>query len=123
MKSCLSRILELHEWELKSIPFFDSIIGRHVYVCLARFILKGDPRHSNELSIKALLKTSHFTDRAIRLKLREMEEAGFIHCELGSSDKRMRIIRPTEKTIKLIEKHSTMMCNSISLDYHLIEKQ
>jgi hypothetical protein len=121
MKSLLSSLMKLHEWEISNLPFNDSIVGRHIYVCLARAALSRMASNNN-VSIKSLLSTSCFTDRAIRLKLREMEIVDLILFDVGVDDRRIRVIRPTEKMMRIIEEHSNFAHHVISSDFMIIDK-
>ncbi len=121
-KECLQIIFELYEWELTQLPFIDSVVGRHVYVCIARKVLSDSLNPASAISLKALLSTNHLTDRAIRLKLREMESAGYISTVHGRHDKRARILLPTQKLLDLIREHSLMASRSLSTDFHMVSK-
>lgn len=122
MKSLLCRVLEVYEWELSQLPFVDSVIGRHIYICIARELLSGNTDIKKDISIKRQLSTAYFTDRAIRLKIREMEDKGYLISEMGLLDKRSRVIRPTEKLSDLIYEHARCVASSVSRDIHIIRK-
>jgi hypothetical protein len=116
----LKKYLSLHEWELNKIPFSSSVVGRHVYACVAREVLDGGA--NPEASIKKLLSTTHFTDRAIRLKIREMESEGFLISKVGLNDRRLRSIQPTELFLELVTEHSDRVNQEILNDVMLVNK-
>lgn len=122
MKSLLCRVMEVYEWELSQLPFVDSMIGRHIYICVARELLSGNGNIEKNISIKRLLSTAYFTDRAIRMKIREMEQGGYLISEIGFVDKRSRVIRPTQKLSDLIDEHARCVASSVSRDIHIISK-
>lgn len=122
MSLCFYRYLELYEWELSTLPFSDSVVGRHIYVCVARSVLRQKYFQADDLSIKSLLSSSLFSDRAVRIKIREMESRGYLHFQFSKNDKRVRILRPTDKLLHLIDAHSTMFFQSINQDHHLIQR-
>ncbi|MFM8576313.1 MAG: hypothetical protein ACKOBF_10645, partial [Limnohabitans sp.] len=82
----------------------DTMIGRHVYVCIVSE-LHPDGRISKSKSLKQVFTHPSFTDRAIRLKLRELERQGYITMEINASDGRTRSIRVTDKFLKQVEHH------------------
>lgn len=123
MGLCFYRYLELYEWELNALPFVDTIVGRHVYVCVARNVLRQRYFKDEDLSIKSLLSSTAFSDRAVRLKIREMESTGYLLSKFSICDKRIRVLKPTEKLISLIDSHALMLYESAAQDYHLIQKE
>ncbi|WP_341686706.1 hypothetical protein [Limnohabitans sp.] len=116
----LEKILVLHEWEMNKFPFFRTMIGRHIYVCLARNVFTD--KNEEEVSIKKLLSSHFFTDRAIRLKIREMEKAGFLETKNGHKDQRVVVIKPTAELRKMMEEHSLMLNRVVSQDIIILEK-
>lgn len=116
----LQKYLSLHEWELNELPFLNTIVGRHVYACIAREILSGNKNEN--MSTKQLLSTSHFTDRAIRFKIKEMHDSGFLYTEIGIDDRRLRTIRATDALKFLIHEHSNRFDKEISNDLMIIKK-
>jgi hypothetical protein len=116
----LQKYLSLHEWELNRLPFLTSVVGRHVYTCVAREVLDGGS--NPEASIKKLLSTTHFTDRAIRLKIREMESEGFLISKVGLNDRRLRLIQPTQLFLELVSEHSDRVNQEILNDVMLVKK-
>lgn len=122
MELVFFRYLELYEWELNELPFVDSIVGRHVYVCVARNVLRQRYFKGEDLSIKSLLSSISFSDRAVRLKIREMEASGYLFSKVTSSDKRIKLIKPTEKLVRLIDAHALIFYHSLLRNYHLVSR-
>jgi hypothetical protein len=122
MSKCLYRYFTQYECELSKLPFTDSVVGRHVYVCVARSELRKRYFEEEELSIKSLLSSSLCSDRAVRLKIREMENKGYLYSEFSSNDKRIVVLKPTFKLLELIDEHALIFLNAVTKDHHLIEK-
>lgn len=123
MKKCLAEVFELYEWELQKIPFVNSVVGRHVYCCVAKRVLSGNAENEDLYSIKSLFSTANFTDRAIRLKIREMESLGYLKSIVNDADKRSKKLIPTEDLIILINDHSEMLDRFLQRDFFIIEKK
>ena len=85
-----------------------TIIGRHVYLCIISE-LHPDGKISESKSLKQVFSHPSFTDRAIRLKLRELEAEGYISMEINASDGRTRSIRVTDKFMKQVEQHNALL--------------
>ncbi len=102
---CLS---QAHQWETSPDGLMDTMIGRHVYVCIVSE-LHPDGRISKSKSLKQVFTHPCFTDRAIRLKLRELERQGYITMEINASDGRTRSIRVTDKFLKQVEHHNALL--------------
>lgn len=120
MKKYLSAVLELYEWELREIPFVNSVIGRHVYLCMARQILQTRSSEFSPQSVKALLSSPNFTDRAIRLKIREMERSGFLQSTSNAHDKRSKKLVATDKLVTMVDTHSTMLDRIMARDFFVV---
>jgi hypothetical protein len=119
---CLTQVLDVYDWELQHLPFVCSVVGRHVYSCIAKNVLShhGDPHFDS--SLKRLFSSNHFTDRAIRLKLRELECQGYISTFSGSLDARARSLMPSKKLLELIDMHSVKTHQVLSRDYYFVRK-
>lgn len=122
MSKCLYRYFTQYECELSKLPITQSFVGRHVYVCVTRSELRKRYFEEEELSIKSLLSNSFCSERAIRLKIREMENKGYLHSETSNHDKRVIVLKPTVKLLELIDQHALIFSNAITKDHHLIEK-
>ena len=89
-------LLLAHQWETGGDALMGTIIGRHVYLCVISE-LQPNGKISESNSLKQVFSHPTFTDRAIRLKLREFESEGYITMEVNASDGRTRSIRVTDK--------------------------
>ena len=102
---CLS---QAHQWETSPHGLMDTMIGRHVYVCIVSE-LRPDGRISPSKSLKQVFSHPCFTDRAIRLKLRELEKQGYLSMEVNASDGRTRSIRVTDKFMRQVAHHNALL--------------
>jgi DNA-binding MarR family transcriptional regulator len=89
---------------------------------VARSELRKRYFEEEELSIKSLLSSSLCSDRAVRLKIREMENKGYLYSEFSNNDKRIVVLKPTVKLLELIDEHALIFLNAVTKDHHLIEK-
>ena len=101
-------LLLAHQWETSGEALMGTIIGRHVYLCIISE-LNADGKISESKSLKQVFSHPSFTDRAIRLKLREFENEGYITMEVNHSDGRTRSIRVTDKFMKQVEQHKALL--------------
>ena len=114
-------LIEINQWESYSLPIASTVIGRHVYFCIAKDLLLRKHRESDR-SLKQVLAHPNFTDRAIRLKLREMEEQGWLQMSSNEIDKRAKLIEPTQKLLNAIEAHDEALRQIIGKKFILLEK-
>ena len=117
----LEKFFELHEWEMSNFPFIRTATGRHIYICLTRTFFSSKNRE--DASFKKMLSSDFFTDRAIRLKIREMERAGYLQSETGISDRRVVMIRPSDSLKALMEEHSMLLDKLVGKEFFLINKK
>ena len=122
MKQSLLSVLELYEWELQQVPFVNSVIGRHVYACMARQILQARASGGSVRSVKSVLSSPNFTDRAIRLKIREMEREGYLQSVSHEQDKRVRQLVPSDKLVALVERHAEAMTRIMDREFIVLPK-
>lgn len=117
----LTSLIELKRWEWTNLPILHTVIGRHVYFSIATEILEK-PNEPRTRSLKQLLNHPSYTDRAIRMKLREMEGLGLISNTSSDIDKRVRFVLPTPKFEQLVEAHAKFYRSLLEKEYILLEK-
>jgi hypothetical protein len=117
----LSNLIALKQWEWSNVPVLRTVIGRHVYFSIATELLDKSNEPSGR-SLKQVLNHPNFTDRAIRMKLREMERLGLISSVSSDIDKRVRFVLPTPKFEQLIETHAKFYRSLLEKEYILLEK-
>lgn len=121
-KNCWLAVLELYEWELREIPFANSVIGRHVYFCLARQILRSANSDVAIKSVKATFSSPNFTDRAIRLKLRQLEQEGYLTSGSHREDRRARQLIATDKLMALVQAQAAMLERLLEREFIVLPK-
>ena len=114
-------LLLAHQWETSGDGLMGTIIGRHVYLCIISE-LHPDGKISESKSLKQVFSHPSFTDRAIRLKLREFESKGYISMEVNASDGRTRSIRVTDKFMKQVEQHKALLQSAYKEQFLVIFK-
>lgn len=120
-RNILASLVELNQWEWFNVPILNSVIGRHVYFSIATELLSKTEQGTTR-SLKQVLNHPGYTDRAIRLKLREMEHMGLITSVYSQSDKRVRFLVPTPKLVDLIEKHARFYQSLLEKKFIVLEK-
>lgn len=114
-------LVELNQWEWHNVPVLQSVIGRHVYFSVATELL-SQTQQMGVRSLKQVFNHPDYTDRAIRLKLREMEREGLIKTNSSASDKRVRFLVPTDKFIELVASHAKFYQQLLNKDFLVLEK-
>jgi DNA-binding MarR family transcriptional regulator len=118
----LAHLVELAHWEWANLPLLKTVVGRHVYFCIVydTYFRSNDP---TDRSLKQVLNHPEYTDRAVRMKLREMEEEGLITRVYNEKDKRARQIVPTAKLLDLMAQHAEHLQKLIEKDFIVWEKE
>lgn len=120
-RKLIASLIEINQWEASSLPLADSVVGRHVYFCIINELLTRDSI-ANDRSLKQVLAHPSFTDRAIRMKLRDMEQQGLLNMSKSESDKRSRFIEPTDELIKIFQNHSEEFSKIIKRNLFILSK-
>jgi DNA-binding MarR family transcriptional regulator len=120
-QNILTSLIELNQWEWFNVPILNSVIGRHVYFSIATELLNKSEQGPAR-SLKQVLNHPGYTERAIRLKLREMEHMGFIASVYSHADKRVRFLVPTPKLVELIENHARFYQSLLDKKFIVLEK-
>jgi len=118
----MTSLIELKQWEWCNLPLLHTVIGRHVYFSIATELLDKPREPGGVRSLKQVLNHPGYTDRAIRMKLREMERMGLIESVSSDIDKRVRFVLPTTKFEQLVETHAKFYRSLLEKEYILLEK-
>lgn len=114
-------LVTTHRWELASHPLFGTYVGRHVCMCII-----GELNESSDIikikSLKQIFSSTSITDRAIRLKLRELEKEGYIEMDSESFDSRYRKLVVTEKFKSIIGDYEKEIFSIFCKDLVLLKK-
>lgn len=116
------RIADLQNWDWVTEPAFRSVVGRHVYISLEKDYYANKLGFKSGNFIKQIILNSGFTDRAVRLKLVELEKCNLVFRRPSEADGRGKSIVLTEKFIKLVESHKSH-CKKILQDNFIFINQ
>lgn len=116
----MSSLAELYEWELDNLPLLRTLTGRHLYFEIARRAV-GE-RQSLSGALKELMGGAGFTDKALRKRLYEMQQAGLIESVRGTHDARSRHLIPTDKFHEMIQAYTDQVHHIFNKNFLMIEK-
>ncbi len=116
----VSSLAELHQWELENLPLLSTLTGRHLYYRMAEETFH--PEEALTKALKDLFGGAHFTEKALRSRMREMERDGLIETITRQSDARSKQLIPTPKFHQLLEAHAEQVKRTFDKHFVLIEK-
>ena len=116
----MSNLAELYEWELDNLPLLRTLTGRHLYFGLARRAVCERELLSGAL--KEIMGGAEFTDKALRIRLYEMQQAGLIESVRGTHDARSRHLIPTDKFHEMIHTYTNQVHLIFNRNFLMIEK-
>ncbi|MBD8051749.1 hypothetical protein [Limnohabitans radicicola] len=120
-KNLFTALADLYQWEWAELPAARSLVGRHVYFCIAKEVLSNEEIRAGQ-PLKHVFFHPVLTDRAIRMKLREFEMDGLIQMLPSDSDKRFRRLVPTPLLLEVIERHARTLRQTIEKTVYCIDK-
>ena len=120
LTAIVANLAELHEWELDHCPLLSTLTGRHLYFRIAQRAV-GD-RALLSKALKDLMGGSGYTEKALRIRMREMEAEGYIASVNGEDDARSKYLMPTEKFYEAIYLHADQVRRIFDKDFLMIEK-
>lgn len=112
----------MNQWEWSELPAARGLVGRHVYFCIAKELMNNEEISAGQ-PLKHVLFHPAFTDRAIRMKLREFELDGLIQMLPSDTDKRFRRLVPTQTLMDVIERHARTLRLTIEKTTYCIDKE
>ena len=116
----VSSLAELHQWELDNLPLLSTLTGRHLYYRLAEETFH--PEEALTKALKDLFGGAHFTEKALRTRMREMERDGLLETVTRQSDARSKQLVPTPKFHDLLQAHAEQVKRTFDKHFLLIEK-
>ena len=116
----VSSMAELHQWELDHHPLLETLTGRHLYYRLAQEAAKGECEFSRAL--KDVFGGMHFTEKALRTRMRQMEREGLVQAIPRLDDGRSKQLVPTDKFEFLLKQHAEQVKRIFDRHFLLIEK-
>lgn len=93
--------------------------GRYVYYAIAKACVNHEEAG---VALKALFATNQFTERALRIRMQEMIDKGFLYIDRSDADARARVLMPTEIFISNVEQHANKAKELISENFYIISK-
>ena len=118
--SLVISLAELHQWELENHPLLMTLTGRHLYYRLAQESVKNE--HVLTRALKDVSGGMHFTEKALRTRMRQMEREGLIKAVPRPDDARSKQLIPTEKFNALMYQHAEQVKKIFDKHFLLIEK-
>lgn len=86
-------LYELRLWERNNLPISKTNAGYHLILLLSKSILND----GDEIRLKNIYHSLPFSEKTLRLLLRELEDGGWIEMPYKISDPRHKDIMPTPK--------------------------
>lgn len=120
LTAIVANLAELHEWELDNSPLLTTLTGRHLYFRIAQRAV-GD-RSLLSKALKDLMGGAGYTEKALRIRMREMETDGYIASVNGEDDARSKYLMPTERFYEAIYLHANQVRRIFEQDFLMIEK-
>ena len=119
LRSIILSLAELNQWEQDHSIVMSSMTGRHLYYKIAERAIGERSLLSGSLK-KDLYAGSNLSEKAIRLRMRELEKEGCIEAISSLNDARAKYLIPTEKFYELIYLHAEQTRKILSRYFHLI---
>ena len=114
-------LADLHQWEAENLACLNSIRGRHIYFGMARQTV-GQPSLISS-SLKDLYMGGSMTERALRLRIRELEAEGFVKSVSSETDTRSKYLVPTEVFYESIYHHAREVHRLLEKNFFLVSKE
>jgi hypothetical protein len=118
--SLVISLAELHQWELENHPLLETLTGRHLYYRLAQESVNN--KYVPKRALKDVFGGMHFTEKALRTRMRHMERQGLIEAVTRPDDARSKLLIPTEKFNALMTQHAEQVKKIFDKHFFLIEK-
>jgi len=111
---------ELHAWEQENIPLLKTSTGQHLYHTLVARSLTG--QLLEDKSLKPIMANNFYTERALRLRIKEMLEDGLFEISISKHDYRSKSLVPTYKFNEVLKSHSEAVQRIFLRKFYLIAK-
>ena len=120
LTAIITNLAKLHEWESECAPLLSTLTGRQLYFRIAQRSV-GD-RSLLTRALKDLMGGSVYTEKALRIRMREMEAGGYIASVSGEDDARAKNLMPTEKFYEALYMHAEQTKRIFETDFLMIPK-
>jgi DNA-binding MarR family transcriptional regulator len=117
----LKVICQLHEWENQHLELTQTQVGRYLYLNIARQLQekRGEP----SALLKGIYHNKDISERALRYKIREFENKGWLEFEASNSDKRSKKMLPTDIFYKHMDAHIAEFGRILDHEFLLFPKK
>ena len=119
LRAIIASLAELHQWEQDNSQVLRSMTGRHLYYKIADRAIAERNLLSGSLK-KDLYAGSVLSEKALRLRMRELEQEGCIESLNCLDDARAKYLVPTEKFYEAIFLHAEQTRKIFAKYFHLI---
>ncbi len=94
----------MREWSKKNLPFYESVVCYDLIIYISIQHLKG-----NDISVKHIFDALPHSYTAIRQHYLRLIKDGWIEVTNGSSDRRVKHIKPTKKFEEIISEYARVL--------------
>lgn len=120
LSALIRGLSSLHEWETQNLDIMKTATGRHMYFSIAkRSVAEG--LQPNE-SLKQAFGSANLSDRALRMRIREMIEEELIVSIDGRNDARCKNLIPTEKFNGYVYEHAMVARRILGNEFFIIPR-
>lgn len=121
LKQIIDCLIALYEYEASTLPMMDSTTGRLLYFRFVKQVLLEMDQHQSR-PLKEIYGDAALSEKALRLRLRDFEEAGLISTQVSQGDARVRCAQPTEKFSQLMQSHIAQAKKILADHFFMISK-
>lgn len=109
----------MHEWEIKNIEMLRCMTGRQLYFPMASKTVQSTPY----CQIKEILVSDHLSEKAMRNRLAQLVESGYIDVKPGYRDKRTKQLYISQNFDDLVNIHINQFYKLLSERFFIIDKE
>ncbi len=121
LKSIISALVKIYEWEMQTPDFFYNVTSRHLYMKIAERAIVEESLMNK--SMKDMYHgNTNLTEKGVRIRLREFEEKGKVRSIACKKDGRVKYLVPSESMLEFIYLHASHIKKILSEEFILIKK-
>lgn len=113
-------LADLHEWEMTQLPFLGTLTGRQLYFQMTQRAFLDKALASKPM--KAITSDARYTDKALRIRVGELEKEGYVLKIEAARDARTKCLIPTGKLIESMYLHANQAQHIFEKEFLLIQK-
>lgn len=119
--SFLAVMQAIHEWEIENLTEFSCSGGKFIFKNLVNHFCQSSTDSITHLPLKRIYHNSEISEKTIRNKLRELEDAGLIQFVSDSQDKRIKYAVPTHQLVSKLIAYAENINYILKSNFYLIE--